>query len=279
MTTPESLLSVIVVAHGAPHALYQTLQSVYQQTKAYPFEVIVVDTGDEEARVREVVARFPARYVPTPNHGFAAAINTGICVTTTPFLVMLNPDVVLHDDALSELTMVLAHDGDIGCVGPALLKPDGHVQPYAFGEEPTPQFLLWRGLARVLGRSALADHSRLPRQSLDVDWVAGTCLATRRSVVQAIGLLDEDYFLYWEDVDWCMRVRRGGLRVVLEPRVRVVHLGGASVGGAAPDHYYRSMIRFYRKWYGASVGLLLAVFLKLYGPLATAVRRQDARRS
>lgn len=275
---PEPLLSVIVVAHGAPEALLQTLQSVYTQTKMYTFEVFVVDTGDAEARVREVVEVFPARYIPMPNRGFAAAINAGICQTTAPFLVLLNPDVVLHDDALSELATQLVHNQGIGCVAPVLLKPDGHVQPYAFGEEPAPLFLLWRGLMRMLGQTALVDHSRVPNEAVDVGWVAGTCLATRRSVVQSVGLLDESFFLYWEDIDWCMRVRRHGLRVVLDARIRVTHLGGASVGRTAPDHYYRSMIRFYRKWYGTPAACLLAIFLKLYAPLSAAIRRNHARR-
>ena len=111
-----------------------------------------------------------------------------------------------------------------------------------------------------------------------MDWITGACIVTRREVLVSAGLLDERYFLYWEDVDWCLRLRRHGWRVVVYPPVAITHLGGASTGRAAPGHYYRSLVRFYRKWYGAAPALLLAALLPVYAPLAAALRRIRAYR-
>ena len=112
----------------------------------------------------------------------------------------------------------------------------------------------------------------------DVDWVAGTCLVTRREVFDMAGLLDERYFLYWEDVDWCLRVKQLGWRVVVQPGVTVTHIRGASVGSAGPRHYHRSLVRFYEKWYGGAPAVAMALCLSIYAPLAALPRRLRADR-
>ena len=278
-TRTDYRVSIVVVAFGAPAALRDTLTSVFAHAGSGPREVIVVDNGADTVSVADLVAEFPATYIPAPNRGFGVANNIGIRHARAPFIAMLNPDVVLHDDAIGRLVELLCSDAKIGCAGPLLLRPDGSVQPYAFGWEPTPGYLLRRGLRRLAGRReatvAVVDQARQP---IDVDWVAGTFLVTRAETLAAVGLLDERFFLYWEDVDWCMRVRRGGWRVVCDPRVSITHVGGASTGSSAPAHYYRSLVRFYRKWYGAPAALPLALFLKLYGPTAAAIRRLRAYR-
>ncbi len=279
MQTDLPSISIVIVAYRAHEALRSTLTSVFEHTAARSFEVIVVDNGADVAGARSVVECFPAAYLPTSNRGFAAAANLGLGRSRAPIVALLNPDVVLHDDALGALAALLAGDPTIGCAGPRLLKPDGTPQPYAFGREPRPWFLVRRGLERIAGRldrtEATAADATMP---IDVDWVAGTCLVIRGAAFASAGPLDERFFLYWEDADWCLRAKRFGWRVVFDPRVTITHLGGASMGATAAHHYYRSLVRFYRKWYGWPAALGLNLALKLYAPIAVSVRRLRAHR-
>jgi GT2 family glycosyltransferase len=272
-------VSVVIPAFGAPDALRATLDSLYHYTSSLAIEVVVVDSGASICSVRSTVADSPAAYVPATNRGFAAACNIGIRQARGELVVLLNPDVLFGNDALGALVRYLLSEPRAGCAGPKLLRRDGSVQPYAFGFEPSPGLLLRRALGRLAGRQEVT-QARADRDSepFDVDWVAGTCLIARRELFSAVGLLDERYFLYWEDVDWCLRVKRGGWRVVFHPGVAVTHLGGSTVGWAAARHYYRSLVRFYRKWYGGGSALLLAALLQVYGPLASVARRLRAYR-
>jgi GT2 family glycosyltransferase len=139
--------------------------------------------------------------------------------------------------------------------------------------------ILRRSLHRLLGRPDLTEMAaRSAVVPLDVDWLAGTCLVLRRAVLDVVGLLDERFFLYWEDVDWCLRAKRGGWRVVFDPRLTVTHIGGVATGSRGPRHYYRSMVRFYRKWYGGPVAAVLVMALAVYAPVVGALRRLLANR-
>ena len=270
-------LAIVIPAYGAPDALRSTLHSVFAHTVRYRCAVIVVDSGSTSGPVRDAVADFPVEYVPVPNRGFAAACNVGIRLTRAPFVALLNPDVILHDDALGALVDLLEREPGAACAAPRLLRPNASDQPYAYGWEPTPRYLLQRGVRRLVSKD---DPTIATRQAspLAVDWVAGTCLVARASAFAEVGLLDERYFLYWEDVDWCLRAARAGWRIVWEPRVAITHLGGASAGVAAPAHYYRSLVRFYRKWYGPVPAWGLRALLRLYAPAARALRRRHAHR-
>lgn len=298
---PAPTISIIIPAYGAPEALRETLDTIWRFTRDGAFEVIVVDSGADHAPVRKAVEDFSVTYTPVQNRGFAAACNAGIQQARAGLIALLNPDVLLRDDVFGKLAALLQHDPRIACAGPRLLRPDGSPQPYAFGWEPSPRFLIRRGLRRLLGKpeetislapasfspTGTSSHQRhhsvvaLPPTTaapFDVDWVAGTCLVARREAFATLGLLDERFFLYWEDVDWCLRAKRRGWRVVFAPDVAVTHIGGASTGSSAPAHYYRSLVRFYRKWYGAPAALVLAGLLRLYAPVVAAMRRIHAYR-
>lgn len=237
-----------------------------------------MDSSAAKDPVRTVVDAFPASYLPVENRGFAAACNAGVRHTLSPFVALVNPDVLIHDDVIAELVAVLQREPSAAGVGPRLLRADGTVQPYAFGWEPTPRYLLRRGLRRLLGRPDATTAIAGKCAPFEVDWVAGTCLVFRRRAWQSAGPLDEGYFLYWEDVDWCLRLKRLGWRVLFAPQVAVTHSGGASAGAAAPGYYGRSMVRFYRKWYGPGKALALALLLRLYAPVAAGIRRFRAHR-
>jgi hypothetical protein len=157
---------------------------------------------------------------------------------------------------------------DAGACGPRLLQPDGEPQAFAFGGDPTPGYLLRRGFMRLLLRRPL--HNWHTTQVQTVDWVSGACLLVRRAAIQQAGLLDEHYFMYFEDNDWCLRMRRCGWQVYYNPQVSITHIGGQSLAQnpAARRAYYHSLDYFYTRHYGPLARLWLRMALVLYRVVA-----------
>jgi hypothetical protein len=188
--------------------------------------------------------------------------------------VLLNPDTLLHDDALAALVRWLDAHPDVGAAGPQLLQPDGQPQPYSYGCVPTPRYLLRRLWSHVRGRYLHAWHGSQPQA---VDWIAGTCLMVRHSAFKEVGLLDERFFLYFEDVEWGLRLRRAGWRVVFVPQIAITHIGGGSVGTHASPHYDRSLVVLYTTLYGRVAGWGVALALWLYRRWQHGARQLRAR--
>ncbi len=137
-------------------------------------------------------------------------------------------------------------------------------QPYSFGGDPTPLYLLRRAVAHLRGRYLHDWGTATPQQ---VDWVSGASLVVRREAVERVGGLDEAMFMYFEDNDWCRRMRQAGWQVWYDPASEVVHIGGASLNQnpEARAAYYRSLAYFYRKHYGRLAGAAMSAIVGLRG--------------
>jgi GT2 family glycosyltransferase len=144
------------------------------------------------------------------------------------------------------------------------LRPTGAAQPYAVGCDPTLGYLLRRGISRLLFGRPLHDWATDDVQP--VDWVSGACLLARRAAIEQAGPLDENIFMYFEDNDWCLRIRRAGWRVYYDPQVAITHIGGQSLARnpAATRAYSESLRYFYRKHYGLRARILLSLCLPFY---------------
>jgi GT2 family glycosyltransferase len=219
-----------------------------------------------------VRAGFPAvtLIANAENVGFARANNQGIRACQGRYIVLLNSDTVVPLGALAGLVAFMDAHSDAGAVGPRLLRPDGTPQPYAFGGDPTLGYLLRRGINRLLFRRPLHDWATDAVQQ--VDWVSGACLLARRAAIEQAGLLDENIFMYFEDNDWCLRIRQAGWRVYFDPQVAITHIGGQSLAQnpIARRAYRESLRYFYAKHYGPAANLVLRVLLPFYARL-TAV--------
>ena len=261
-------LSIIIVAYNGEELLHATIASIMRCTHDITYEVIVVDNSPAPG-ISPLIMIYPQIRLlrNTDNRGFAHANNIGLRNSTGRYVALLNPDTLLHDDALAELVRWLDIHADIGAVGPQLLQPDGQPQPYSYGSAPTPGYLLRRIWLRLRGRYL---HQWAGSEPQMVDWVAGTCMVARRAAIEAVGGLDERFFLYFEDVDWGWRLRRAGWPVVFLPHVTITHIGGGSGAAQTSYHYDRSLTRFYAKYYGSLAAAGVSIALRVY-------RRAQAR--
>lgn len=249
-------LSVVVVSFNTRELLRQCLRSIYAQPPAGGLEVWVVDNGSTDGSAAMVRAEFPAVHlVESPrNLGFAAANNLALPRCQGQYILLLNPDTALEEGALDALLSFMAAHPDAGAVGPRLVNPDGTPQPSGF-RFPTLAmlFLDFFPLHPRLANSRL--NGRYPhRQSpFLIDHPLGACLLVRREVVQKVGLLDEGYFMYCEEVDWCMRIKRAGWKIYCVPQARVVHYGAQSTRQLPAAMFvalHRSRLRLLDKHYG-----------------------------
>lgn len=262
-------LSVILVTYNTRELLARCLEALPAALAGVSYEVWVVDNGSADDTVRWLQAQHPEVQVlgNATNRGFAAACNQAMARARGRYLLLLNTDTIPLPDALTALVRYLEAHPEVGIAGGALLNPDGSPQGCA-ADFPTlwTELLLLTGPIghRVLG-PAFPFHppAAAARQ---VDWVSGACLMVRREVVEAIGGLDEGYFMYSEEVDWCWRARQAGWAVAVVPEAPVIHLGSATarrMEGARRRWLYQSKARFLSRAYGPLAGEIyrLAVWL------------------
>lgn len=238
-------------------------------------EVIVIDNASADGSAARVRERFPAvRLIENAaNVGFAAANNQGIREASGRYVVLLNPDTEVAPGALETLAAFMDAHPRAGACGPRLLNADGTLQPSAH-PMLTPGRELWRliFLDRLMPRATYPMHRWDPATPRHVEAIKGACLMLRRAALDQVGLLDEGYFMYTEEVDLCHRLALAGWELWWEPRADVVHYGEGSSKQAREEMYlqlYRSKIRFYRKFGGEARARQAMAFLTLaYAPRA-----------
>lgn len=253
---PNPLVSIILVNYDAGPLLAESVGAAL--TSSVPVEVIISDNGSRDQSLDQVRARYgqdPRLKILEngANLGFAAANNRALPLARGDYLLFLNPDCLIAPDTLERLLPYFASDPRVGLIGCLVLDPDGREQIACRRAIPDPGKALRHllGLDRLLGRSGQTlDQRRLPLPdgAVEVEAVSGAFMLIRRSVLDAVGPLDEGYFLHCEDLDWFVRIRRAGLKILFVPQVAVVHHKGACSRSrplAVEYHKHRGMLRFF----------------------------------
>jgi GT2 family glycosyltransferase len=236
-------------------------------------EVFVVDNASSDGSADMVADEFSwVRLIRSPrNGGFAYGNNQALRVARGDAILLLNPDTLITSSAIGSLLEMLDRHPEAGIVGPKLLRPDGSMHLACRRSFPTPEVAFYRlsGLSRLFPRSPRFGRYNLtyvdPDLPIEVDSVCGACLLVRRAVIERIGLLDERFFMYGEDLDWCLRTRHAGWTVRYEPSVVVQHQHGAASRNRVLRtnvHFFRAMDLFYEKHY-----------VQRYHPVLTGVVR------
>ncbi|MBP7963798.1 MAG: glycosyltransferase family 2 protein [Caldilineaceae bacterium] len=259
-------VTVVLLTFNTRALTLSCLAAFADEAQRQQWQTIVVDNGSTDGTAEAVRAAFPQADVlfSLQNRGFAVGNNLGIERARGEVLLLLNSDVIVSPDVIQGLATYLAEHPDVGAVSPQLRTGTGDPQAFAFGDDPTLGYLLRRGVRAMLGRGPL--HDWTPDRPVTADWVSGACLAVNRRVIEQIGKLDPRFFLYFEDIDWCLRMRQAGWKVVYNPAWQVTHLGGTSQPQRSQANrlYYQSMIKFYRKHYNPLAVVLLWLALEVY---------------
>jgi len=254
-------VSAVIVNYNAGALLIDSVRAALAQAE----QVIVVDNASIDASMDLLAAQFAAEprlvmLCETKNLGFAAGCNLGVGLASQAHLLFLNPDCILGAGSLRRMVEVLDSDSSVGMVGGLLTNLDGSEQGGGRRAVPTP----WRSFVRAFGLVRLSDrwprlffdfhlHKQpLPNAPIDVEAISGALMLVRRTAIDDVGLWDEAYFLHCEDLDWCMRFRQGGWRILFVPDAPVLHHHG-HCSRARPFfvewHKHRGMVRFYHKFF------------------------------
>lgn len=253
-------LSVIIVSWNARTALLDCLQSVMRETAQYVAETIVVDNASTDGSAEVVKHRFPTvkLVINDTNLGFSKANNIGMRRSSGKYLCLINSDVLVKEGCVKRMMAFMDDHPRIGVLGPRIRGADGTVQRSCMGF-PT----LWNTFCRALALDSIFGKTQLfggylmkhwPHDEIrSVDVINGCFWMVRREAVNEVGLLDERFFIYGEDIDWCRRFHAGGWDVVFYPEAEAIHYGGASSANA-PVRFYLEMHRanheYWRKYHG-----------------------------
>jgi GT2 family glycosyltransferase len=228
-------VSIIIVNWNTRDVLRSCLASVYKETKNITHEVIVIDNDSSDDSVEMVKKEFPkAKLIENrSNRGFAAANNQGMAIATGRYVLLLNPDTIVLDRAI-EKTVAFADDHpEAAVVGCRVLNPNRTLQPTCFMFPSLLNMLLSTiylnklfSKSRFFGRERMTWWNRTDVR--DVDVVTGCFMLVRRSAIEQVGIMDERFFVYGEETDWCYRFKQAGWRILFTPNAHIIHLSGAS---------------------------------------------------
>jgi hypothetical protein len=251
-------ISVCVVTYRAKDLLRECLKSLYARTHA-SIEVIVVDNGSQDGTIHMLEAEFPGvRCMENEsNLGFTAPMNQALKQASGRYLLQLNPDTLILPEALDRLVSFLESNPEVGICGPKVLNRDGSLQKPCRRGESTPWAVItyFSGLSRLFPRSKRFGQYLMSYMDENtahpVAGVSGSCMLIRKEVIDQIGYLDERFFAWQEDADYCFRARQAGWLVYFVPEAEIIHYGG--LGGSRVQPYrsiyewHRSYYRYYRK--------------------------------
>jgi GT2 family glycosyltransferase len=263
-------LSIVIVSWNVRDLLHACLRALERDRRTVDMEVIVVDggSGDGSANMVSQTFHWVDLIALDENVGFPRGNNIGLARADGRYVMLLNPDAETLPGALGRMVRFMDEHPDVGAVGPQLLNPDHSVQS-SRRRFPTLRtaFVESTWLQPYAPAQALRHYYALDlpdNATADVDWVVGAALAVRGEVLSEVGNLDEGYFMYSEELDWCRRIKDAGWRVIYYPAAQIVHHVGKSSEQAVTArhiHFQRAKLRYFRKYHGVAAASLLRLFL------------------
>jgi GT2 family glycosyltransferase len=265
-------LSIIIVTWNSQEYIRNCLDSIFLSGGNFTSEVIVVDNGSSD-QTAEIVEEFYPQVNLIQNKtnlGYAKANNQGLEEAKGEYILLLNPDTQVLEDALFLMYELMEQNPKVGALGPKLLNPDKSVQP-SCREFPTFSTLVWEfsGLSRLFPRSKTFGRWRMGYFDFDkareVDQPMGSCLMLRKETLENVGIFDENFEIFFNDVDLCYRIKKSGWKIYFYPEAKVIHHKGASTRKAKARMIWLSHLAFYKFFKkhkpGLANRLLLFIFL------------------
>jgi GT2 family glycosyltransferase len=267
-------LSIVIVSWNTKEYLLPCLRSIFEKGQGMGSEVILVDNGSQDESGSEVKKVFPSVHVikNEENFGFAKAVNQGLQKASGKYALLLNPDTQVKRGAIEQLVSLMDTHLEAGAVGAQLLNTDGSKQNSIANFPSLATELFNKSLLRWLFPKKFPGKGRNYREPIEVDSVIGACMMVRRDALDRVGLLDEDYFLFLEETDWCYRMKKAGWKIYHVPQAEVYHFQGKSaeaVKKRARVEFYRSRYHFFKKnrghlqWFLLLIGLVTRLGVEL----------------
>ncbi len=259
-------LSIIIVNWNTQDLLLQCLESVYHSVFGIEKEVFVVDNGSIDGTLPVARERFPeTRFIENQrNLGFSKANNQALGLSRGEYILLLNPDTLVKNGAIEKLLSFMKAHPRAGGAGALLLNSDGTRQNSIANFPSLATELIPKSLLRWLFPEVFPGKEKNYSKPIEVESVIGACMILRRDVIEQVGGLDEDYFLFMEETDWCYRIRKAGWKIYHVPQAEVYHFQGKSVEikkKNAKVEYYRSRYVFFKKNRGWNQWLILLLGL------------------
>ncbi|MGB5746379.1 MAG: glycosyltransferase family 2 protein [Desulfobacterales bacterium] len=247
------MIDLIIVNYKSTDFLHTCLSSVYDNLNGTKVDVHVFDNASND-HVDLTEAIFPKTSLIRHhrNLGFSGGVNRVIKQTSSPYIVILNPDTIVFEDFFESVVAFMEKNPNVGILGPKVINPDHSIQGSARAFPTVLSAFFGRKslLTRMFPNSRFASANILSNTSdgktpIEVDWVSGACMVVKREALDDVGLLDERFFLYWEDVDWCKRMWDKGWKVTYYPQATIQH----AVGGSSERNLIRSIFEFHKSAY------------------------------
>ena len=254
-------LTIIIVNWNVKELLRDCLESIYSQTQEITFEIVIVDNGSSDGSVEMVGKEFPEVKLITnkENLGFAKANNQAMRESKGRNITLLNTDTVILGGALVTMVRFMDAYKEVGAVGPKILNPDKTIQLPCGRHSPTLLTELWdfTKLSSLFPRSQIFGRALMSYwphdDTREVELISGACMMVRKDTIEQIGLMDEHFFLYGDETDWCYRMRKNGWKIYLHADAEVIHLGQRSMKRNSVITVYwscKSMCLFFLKHHG-----------------------------
>ena len=275
-------LSIIIVNWNTREYLLSCLGSIFEEEDGLLKEVIVIDNGSRDGSGSDMKEAFPSVHLiqNEKNLGFAKAVNQGLQKASGRYVLLLNPDTEVRNRAIERLMSFMDSHPDTGVAGAQLLNSDGSKQNSIANFPSLATELFNKSLLRWLFPKRFPGKKRNYPEPMEVNSVIGACMMARREVLDQVGLLDEDYFLFLEETDWCYRMKRAGWKIYHVPDAEVYHFQGKSAEKEkkrARVEYFRSRYHFFKKnrgnlqWFILLVGLLIRLGFELLSMTAASL--------
>lgn len=253
-------LSILIVNYNTRELTLECLRSVYMSFTTYSYEVIVIDNASPDDSVSAIQEQFPqAKLIRNDvNAGFSKANNQGLRIAAGRYCLLLNSDTTIEPDTLQLMVSFMDGYPQVGASGCKVVLPDGSLDKACKRGFPTPlaSFYYAFGISRLFPHIPRFNQYQLgylnPDEPHEIDCLVGAFMLVRREAIAQVGMLDEAFFMYGEDVDWCYRIKQAGWKIRYEPRTRILHHKGASSRRKPLKivyEFHRAMILFHNKHY------------------------------
>jgi len=266
-------LSVIIVSWNTRQLLQECLESLYRHTKGITFEVFVVDNNSSDGSPEMVSTLFPRVNVIANdyNAGFSKANNQAIRVSKGRYVALLNPDTLLTEDVFSPLILYADRHDKIGAIGPKIFCGDGKTIQYSCAKKLPNLYSAFCSASGLSSRSKIFDGVHMSyrdhESSRYVEAICGACMVVRKIAIDAVGLMDENQFMYGDEIDWCKRFADSGWRIYYYADASIIHYGGESskqVMQEANFQFLRARRYYFRKHHGELYAFAYSVQIGLF---------------